>query len=940
MHRSALAPSSLRPRPADGVDTGEATDTAVRTHHGGIEGPHRGRTRERGVASPAPRPSPSGHGSRVRAVPDATPLSSTIGAAEFFCVRDTDYCVSNSGSVRILHVDDDPEFAELAVDMLEREDEGFDIDTATSAAAALDRLADADYDCIVSDYDMPGRNGIDFLNTVREGNPDLPFVLYTGKGSEEVASEAISAGVTDYLQKGTGTSQYAVLANRVRNAVEKYRAQTELADRERRLNLFFEQSPLGVVEWNEEFELIRVNDAASGILGYDEDELTGRSWEAIVPDSDREAVADVVSALLDDRAGYHSINENVRGDGDRVVCEWHNRVVTDDDDEVVAIFSQFQDITDRRRRRRRFEAVFNNTHTLTGLMDPDGTMIEANDTALSFGGLDRDDVVGKRLWNTPWVRPDDDARAMAREAVERARDGDVFQEEVRIRGSDREATIDFSVRPVTDDRGEVKLLVPEGRDITESVEQERESDRRRRRLEQILKTVPACVVQLNAAGEFVFANDRAEEVLGLDPDTVTERAYNDPEWNIKDLDGDPIPDDGLPFRRVCDTGEPLSDARHVIEWPDGTQKILLVNGTPLFDDDGAVETVIFALTDVTDEVVRKRRLEATLENTTAPLFMKDRDGEYLLVNRGWRRLFGLEHAEVRGRTDADLFPTGMAEEVRTNDRRVLETGEPAETEERIVVDGEERTFLASKTPVHDIGTESDPEDPVAVFGVANDITEQKQRESRLKRQNDRFDTLASAVSHDLQTPLATARGRAELAVETGDVEQMRRALDAIERTDELRENLVEVLRTRAVVDGTEPVDVGRLGRAAWNTVPTPEDVSFRLRSEFSVEADPDALRRLFENLLSNAVEHGDGNRTVRVGRTDGGFYVEDDGPGIPESEREEAFTPGYSTKPDGDGVGLASVQQVATAHGWDIRVADGPDGGARFELSNVDVVDD
>ena len=123
---------------------------------------------------------------------------------------------------RILHVDDNPEFVELASEFLEHEDDMFDIGTETSAHDALDRFSAENLDCIVSDYDMPGTDGLEFLRELRTRYPDLPFILFTGKGSEEIAGEAISAGVTDYLQKGRDTSQYALLANRIRNAIDRY----------------------------------------------------------------------------------------------------------------------------------------------------------------------------------------------------------------------------------------------------------------------------------------------------------------------------------------------------------------------------------------------------------------------------------------------------------------------------------------------------------------------------------------------------------------------------------------------------------------------------------------------------------------------------------------------------------------------------------------------
>ena len=113
-------------------------------------------------------------------------------------------------TIRVLHVDDEPNFADTAAAFLERENDRFTIETAHSANDGLDRLTTTDFDCIVSDYDIPDQNGIELLETVRTEYPDLPFILFTGKGSEEVASDAISAGVTDYLQKESGTDQYTI----------------------------------------------------------------------------------------------------------------------------------------------------------------------------------------------------------------------------------------------------------------------------------------------------------------------------------------------------------------------------------------------------------------------------------------------------------------------------------------------------------------------------------------------------------------------------------------------------------------------------------------------------------------------------------------------------------------------------------------------------------
>ncbi|PSQ16582.1 hypothetical protein BRD00_10515 [Halobacteriales archaeon QS_8_69_26] len=103
------------------------------------------------------------------------------------------------------------------------------------------------------------------------------------------------------------------------------------------------------------------------------------------------------------------------------------------------------------------------------------------------------------------------------------------------------------------------------------------------------------------------------------------------------------------------------------------------------------------------------------------------------------------------------------------------------------------------------------------------------------------------------------------------------------------------------------------------------------------DADPGRLEHVFENLFRNAVEHGGDDVTVTVGALDGGFYVADDGPGIPEDRREEVFDVGTSTAADGTGFGPTIVRHIVETHGWRVRVAESEDGGARFEVTGVEV---
>ncbi|GGJ16554.1 hypothetical protein GCM10008995_28060 [Halobellus salinus] len=215
--------------------------------------------------------------------------------------------------------------------------------------------------------------------------------------------------------------------------------------------------------------------------------------------------------------------------------------------------------------------------------------------------------------------------------------------------------------------------------------------------------------------------------------------------------------------------------------------------------------------------------------------------------------------------------------------------------------------------------------------------ERQKARGQLQRERDRLEEFAGVVSHDLRNPLQTASGRAELLSETVDSDHVPPLKRALSRMETLIDDLLTLARGGMHVEAVTDVDVVGLAGEAWETT-DPDAATLRVEpSRVLVRADEPRLRQLLENLLRNSVKHGGDAVTVTVGTLPDrrGFYVEDDGPGIPEADRADVFDAGYTTSGSGTGFGLSIVRQIAEAHGWDVCVTSGDDGGARFEITGV-----
>jgi len=340
----------------------------------------------------------------------------------------------------------------------------------------------------------------------------------------------------------------------------------------------------------------------------------------------------------------------------------------------------------------------------------------------------------------------------------------------------------------------------------------------------------------------------------------------------------------------------------------------------------AVERVRYERT-VTRERDRFAALFQNIPDAAIQYAFADGDPRIERVNSAFVRLFGYEPDDAVGESALDLL-------VRPDDRSeardlyaAIREGKHLDREvERLTVDGP-APFLLRSVPV------SGGDDRQRGYIIYTDIAELVERERELERQNDRLDAFASVVSHDLRNPLSSAEGYLDLARETGDDDHLDVVAAEHERMNRMIDDLLTLAREGESVGEVEQVDLADVAEPSWESVET-GDATLSVGDLPTVEGDADRLRRLFENLFRNAAFHGGDDVSVRASVFENGFYVADDGPGVPDEMKSEVLEMGVSTAKDrgGTGFGLAIVSEIATGHGWSVEVRDAASGGARVEI--------
>ena len=363
-------------------------------------------------------------------------------------------------------------------------------------------------------------------------------------------------------------------------------------------------------------------------------------------------------------------------------------------------------------------------------------------------------------------------------------------------------------------------------------------------------------------------------------------------------------------------------------------RIIPINGNAHPADGQA----LIAAHDISDQAFSEHALEiyrTIVEASGDPMYVLDISGEFAYVNDALLDLSGYPREKLIGKNGSVVMAEEDYEEGTQLIKELLRSDVDSATFEMDLhtADGSVIPCENHIALIYNIET-GNGDEVKGTAGVLRDISARKERLAELRRYNERLEELAAFISHDLRNPISIASGHLQLIDPAGHEEHYQAIQQSIKRMEELIDDLLLMARSGQTVIEEERVDLRDAAQLSWSQIST-NRATIDIRDDLYLIGEESRVRQLLENLFANAVIHGGDDTTVRVGTLTDGFYVEDDGPGIPMGEREEVFDFGYSTGNGGTGFGLSIVKSVAEAHGWSITLTESSSGGARFEFTDI-----
>ncbi len=865
--------------------------------------------------------------------------------------------------MKVLMVDDEPDILEQAKIFLEKEDK-LNVETATSVEEGLGMLDKEEYDTIVSDYQMPIQSGLEFLKIIRkELESDIPFLMFTGKGREEVAIEALNLGADRYIQKGGDPrSQYGVLAQAIVQEIKHKKVRWEKEKIESELSSLVKGSkdPIYIIDKN--YRFVFANDVELSRHDIKHEEIIGTKFHELHEEKDsREFEKKVRKTLESGKSQTQEIKHRTNGEYYiiRTITPIENPITGETD--RVSVISK--DITEQEESKKALEYLVKSTvgtigqelfvktvKELARFFNADGAYIgeikdgkKVKSIAMVLDGEKIKDFEYE-LPKTPCENVTKEGACIYQENI-----CSQFPEDEELKDLGAEGYAGIPIKNTEDrtvgvlwviskdrlrkPRSWKKALTISASRVGAEIERmnmEKELKKSEREKSIILNNISEIIAYHDINQRIVWANEPYGKAVGEDPEDLEgQKCYEI--WRKLDESCK-----GCPVEKAIKTKK--SKEAELTTPDDKTWKI---RGDPVKNKKDEVIGVVEHAVDITEQKRAQEKIEelsrfrkSIIENSNVWIDVFDKEGNALVFNKAAEEISGYSRDEVLGSKRLwELFypDEEYRENILEKVQKVVSGEETMEGLETTIrrKDGQKRTISWNSHALKD-----EDGNIIGFVSLGRDITEEKKMEER-------EDFLHSLLRHDLKNKIQIIGGYHELLKDFDLPEEAKGFIRKAQKASKEGNELIEKVRTLREIGGSR-VSKFNIHTVIGNVICEHETQAKEdgIKIEYEnldceILGGP-LLEELFSNLLENSIKHANCKK-IKISAEKSGekcvIIVEDDGKGISNQIKDKIFEKGFKCgKNAGSGLGLALVKEIAESYGGNIKVEDSELGGAKFKV--------